>query len=72
VDWRFDPASCQEVYQIWRDFEQSPRFMHHVISVHDAGNRRWHWTVKGPGGVRVEWDAEVKKQDKCIKVVLKP
>ncbi len=51
--------SPEELYGLWHDFEQLPRFMHHVLSVHSGGDGRWHWVVAGPGGLRMEWDAEV-------------
>ncbi|MBF9127876.1 SRPBCC family protein [Plantactinospora sp. S1510] len=51
--------SADEVYRFWRDFENLPRFMYHLESVRSDGDGRSHWTVKGPAGRRVEWDAEV-------------
>ena len=58
-------ASCivnrspEEVYSFWRNFENLPRFMKHLESVHDTGNGRSHWVVKGPAGTSVEWDATI-------------
>ncbi|MEO3747749.1 SRPBCC family protein [Plantactinospora sp. B5E13] len=48
-----------EVYRFWRDFENLPRFMYHLESVRADGDGRSHWTVRAPGGRRVEWDAEI-------------
>jgi uncharacterized membrane protein len=48
-----------EVYAQWRDFERLPTFMYHLESVTTTGEGRSHWVAKGPGGVTVEWDAEV-------------
>ncbi|WP_203865960.1 SRPBCC family protein [Plantactinospora endophytica] len=48
-----------EVYRFWRDFENLPRFMYHLESVRTDGDGRSHWTVRGPGGRRIEWDAEL-------------
>ena len=48
-----------EVYQFWRQLENLPQFMAHLESVTDPGNGRSHWVAKGPGGKRVEWDAEI-------------
>jgi uncharacterized membrane protein len=48
-----------EVYRFWRRLENLPRFMAHVHQVTDLGNGRSHWVVKGPGGIPVEWDAEI-------------
>jgi uncharacterized membrane protein len=58
-------ASCivnrspEEVYSFWRNFENLPRFMKHLESVHDMGNGRSHWVAKGPAGMSVEWDATI-------------
>jgi uncharacterized membrane protein len=49
----------EELYRIWRNFQELPRFMRHVIVVQPKDERRSHWVVEGPGGSRVEWDAEI-------------
>ncbi|MBI4788474.1 MAG: SRPBCC family protein [Chloroflexi bacterium] len=51
--------SPEELYQFWRDFENLPRFMDHVESVHTLGDGRSHWVAKAPAGLKVEWDAEI-------------
>ena len=48
-----------EVYRFWRDFQNLPRFMHHLESVQVTGERRSHWQAKAPAGRTVEWDAEM-------------
>ena len=48
-----------EVYRFWHDFENLPRFMHHLESVRVTGERRSHWQAKAPAGRTVEWDAEL-------------
>jgi uncharacterized membrane protein len=49
----------EEVYRFWHDFQNLPRFMHHLVSVQVTGERRLHWVAKAPGGKTVEWDAEI-------------
>jgi uncharacterized membrane protein len=50
----------EELFQMWRDFENLPRFMQHLESVHvDDTTGRSHWIAKGPLGRQVEWDSEV-------------
>ncbi|MCM0080746.1 DUF2892 domain-containing protein [Geomonas sp. Red32] len=49
----------QEVYEFWRNFENLPRFMRHLDAVRITGDRTSHWKARGPGGVTVEWDAEM-------------
>ena len=53
-------APVEDVFDFWTRFENFPRFMEHVreVNVSDEG-RRSHWTVEGPGGIPVSWDAEV-------------
>jgi uncharacterized membrane protein len=48
-----------EVYRFWRDFTNLPRVMRSVESVRETDNRRSHWCVRVPGGVALEWDAEI-------------
>jgi uncharacterized membrane protein len=51
--------SPEELYRFWRDLQNLPRFMKHLKSVRDMGNRRSHWVAKAPAGRTVEWDAEI-------------
>lgn len=50
-----------ELYRMWRDFENLPRFMKHLESVqvdpNDHGQS--HWVAKAPLGKKVEWNAAV-------------
>jgi uncharacterized membrane protein len=48
-----------EVYRFWRNFENLPKFMQHLESVamREAGIS--HWVARGPGGMKVEWDARI-------------
>jgi uncharacterized membrane protein len=48
-----------EVYSFWRRFENLPRFMAHLAKVTETDGGRSHWMARGPGGVLVEWDAEI-------------
>ncbi len=52
-------APREEVFAFFSAFENFPRFMAHVREVDRTGDGRWHWTVDGPAGASVEWDAEV-------------
>lgn len=49
----------QEVFSFWRNFENLPRIMTHLDNVEVQNNRRSHWTVRGPVGMSIEWDAEI-------------
>ena len=50
-----------ELYHVWRDFQNLPRFMQHLESVRvdDRDSGRSHWVAKGPLGKTIEWDSEV-------------
>lgn len=48
-----------QVYAFWRRFENLPRFMTYLADVTETGERRSHWAARGPGGVLIEWDAEI-------------
>jgi uncharacterized membrane protein len=48
-----------EVYAFWRNFENLPRFMSHLVSVRVESPTRSHWVAKAPAGRTVEWDAEI-------------
>jgi uncharacterized membrane protein len=48
-----------ELFAFWRDFENLPRFMEHLVSVRVDSPTRSHWEAKAPAGRTVEWDAEI-------------
>lgn len=51
-----------ELFRIWRNFENLPRFMTHLqrVDVDEAtGGTRSHWVAKAPLGREVEWDSEI-------------
>ena len=50
-----------DLYSFWRNFENLPKFMHHLESVKVIDDRRSHWVAKAPAlaGGKVEWDAEI-------------
>ncbi len=48
-----------EVYAIWRNLENLPRFMSHLESVTAADDKRSHWVARIPTPARLEWDAVI-------------
>jgi uncharacterized membrane protein len=52
-------APRDRIFRYWRNFANLPRFMSSLEAVEVLDNRRSHWIARGPGGVRVEWDAEI-------------
>ena len=60
--------SPEELYRLWHNFENLPRFMSHLESVQMLDPRHSHWVARGPLGTRVEWDAETHT-DKANEVI---
>src|SRR5262245_5438497 len=52
-------ASASELYGFWRNFANLPRVMEHLRSVQVQPGGRSHWVARGPGGMDVEWEAEI-------------
>ena len=52
-------APQDRIFRFWRNFANLPRFMDGLDSVQVLDGKRSHWVAKGPGGVRMEWDAEI-------------
>jgi uncharacterized membrane protein len=55
-------APLEQVYAFWSNYENFPLFMSHVREVEDLGAGRSHWSVSGPGGVPIEWNAVLTQQ----------
>lgn len=55
------PAS--ELYQMWTQWERLPEILPHIDEVKDLGQGRTRWTVRGPLGIQLRWEAEVIGQD---------
>ncbi len=49
----------EEVYQFWRNFENLPKFMRHLKSVRNTGDKESRWQARAPIAGSVEWDAEI-------------
>ena len=47
------------LYGFWRDLTQLPKVMRHVESVRALSARRSTWTIKGPLGTTISWEAEI-------------
>jgi uncharacterized membrane protein/osmotically-inducible protein OsmY len=53
-------APVEAVYALWTMYETFPRFMSRVLDVRPSTREgQSHWSVEGPGGVPIEFDAEV-------------
>jgi uncharacterized membrane protein len=56
------------VFRFWRNMENLPIFMHHLLSVRTTGADRSHWVARGPAGTKIEWDAQIinEEEDELI------
>jgi uncharacterized membrane protein len=52
-----------ELFRFWRDFQNLPRFMEYVKSVEVLDDKRSRWTVQGPVGTSLKWDAEIINEE---------
>ncbi len=57
-------ASPQQAYELWRNFENLPRFMSHLKSVRVLDERRSEWVALGPMNREVSWTAEIREDRK--------
>ncbi len=57
--------SPEELYRFWRDFRNLPTVLTHVESVKTLPDNLSRWTVRAPllAGGRVEWDAEIVRDE---------
>lgn len=57
-----------EVYSFWRQLENLPRFMRHVVSVTESSDGISHWVIKTSHGKELAWDAQLieDKPDQMI------
>jgi uncharacterized membrane protein len=52
-------APIERVFEFWKNPHNFPHFMTNVREVRDLGNGRTQWTVAGPAGLPVKWNAVV-------------
>jgi uncharacterized membrane protein len=57
-------SSPQEMYELWRNFENLPRFMSHLKSVRVLDDQRSEWVARGPMDREVRWNAEITEDRK--------
>lgn len=51
--------SADELYSFWRNFENLPKFMHHLESVKVIDDKKSEWTAKAPLGYEAHWSATI-------------
>jgi len=50
---------AEQLYNYWRNLENLPKLFDNVLSVEVLDSSRSHWTLRAPGGINLEWDAEI-------------
>jgi uncharacterized membrane protein len=53
----FSPPA--RLYSFWRDLTKVSKLFDHVLSIDVLDDSLSHWTLKMPGGIKLEWDAEI-------------
>jgi uncharacterized membrane protein len=48
-----------ELYAFWRDPANLPRVVEFIESADTVSDTTSRWRVRGPGGIRIEWDAQI-------------
>lgn len=54
-------APVEQVFDFWSHPENFSRFMAHVVDVRKVAPDRYLWTVSGPVGLPVSWEATIAK-----------
>lgn len=53
------PVPVREVFRLWSNLQNLPRFMRHLRKVRENESGTSHWVADGAGGGMVSWDAEI-------------
>ena len=56
-------APVQQVYDYWKTLENLPGFMSNVEDITATGSGRTYWRIKGPLGVKVEFEADTTRNE---------
>ncbi|OWK42227.1 cyclase/dehydrase [Fimbriiglobus ruber] len=55
--------TAAEAFRFWRDFENLPKFMNHLVDVDTTTDGKSRWTAKGPLGLQVQWNAKLTSDE---------
>ncbi|HEY6936992.1 MAG TPA: SRPBCC family protein [Terriglobales bacterium] len=53
---------AEAVFELLADPEKLPLIMSHVLAVKKVDDNRYRWTVSGPAGTPLSWDAEITEK----------
>jgi uncharacterized membrane protein len=62
-------CSPDTAYRFWRNFDNLPKFMHHLQSVRMTDGGRSEWTAIGPLDTPVRWTAEIVDERENERIV---
>jgi uncharacterized membrane protein len=54
---------AEDVWRLLTDMPSWPRFMEHLEGVEPLGGPRHRWTVRGPAGSRISWEADTVQDE---------
>jgi uncharacterized membrane protein len=57
-------GKAADLYELWADFENFPKFVTRIKSVEKTGEHSSHWVMEGPSGMSIEWDAETTRLER--------
>jgi uncharacterized membrane protein len=52
-------ATADQLYAFWRRLENMPMLFDRLVSVKVFDDKSSHWRLRVPGGMRIDWDAEI-------------
>src|SRR5262245_46592443 len=52
-------GSPDQLYNYWSNLSNLTKLFDNVLSVEVVDVTRSHWTLRAPGGISLEWDAEI-------------
>ena len=61
-------SNVSDLYRLWANLENLPRFMRDIESVTMLDERTSHWVMKGPLGANIEWDAVTTRLDESERI----
>src|SRR5262245_66329822 len=61
-----------DLYHFWRNFRNLPQIMNHLEEVRVLSPTRSHWVARAPVGIRVDWDAEITRDQQNELIAWRP
>jgi uncharacterized membrane protein len=52
-------CSAEQLYSFWRNLSNLSNLCDNVLSVQAINDTRSQWTLRAPGGLKLEWDADI-------------